>query len=363
MNRRSRIVIGVALCALFLGCKKPEVEVEEEGPPLPGAPGAEGPNAPGQPGPKTQHEDKPEGEAEEPPKPAMGLTDKEACRLLDAHMRYAGLDPTGRTCSNLRKQGDSVRLNRYYIPKNGSNADEFDAYNACFWPLEVGEGWEVGYIDNVVGQCLDRDLFCKAGAPGTLFELSFKGCPGDKEHLILDESALRPKLLGKWRGVVQEGEPARMLDLGADGSIRHQAAGTVFSGQFTLLSTSRMEANDGKSGIDLSFAVVGDSLHVRRGGVAAMATDKEAFYAVLGPKLAVRRFRKACYLIHTPAEAAPEPVECALTENEQETFIDITLSAERQITLIRVGDYWMDANTKLARFQRVPAPQKATKPQ
>ncbi len=356
----------LALTPLLLfqapGCKKPEVEVAEEGPPLPGLPTPQNSPGGGPGAPAATGGDPANDPSEKPPTPVLPLTQEDACKLLDAHMRYASIDPEGRECSNLRLQGDSVRLNRYFVPRRVAGeapADPpvMDAYNACFWRKERGDGWEVGYIDQVPATCVDRELYCKAGVAGAVERLSFRACGSGKDALVLDGLGLQARLTGKWRGVKATGEPIRTLELTPDRTMKLAVDAAIVRGRYTLESTTQMLVKNENTLVDIGYALVGETLYAKSGGVVAASKDPESFYARLGPNSAVRRFRKACYHIHTPPRDIPDLIGCKLQKTDAETWIDITVSKTRNLTLIRVGDYWMDADTKRSKFERVPAKQ------
>ncbi|MFT7621547.1 MAG: hypothetical protein ACI9WU_000711 [Myxococcota bacterium] len=364
MRFRSFVFGLVAIAAL--GCKKPEVEVEEDGPPLPlppsqggpgGGPGGGPPGQPGQagqagqpgePGQPTAGSDGPVGQAP----PALAVED--ACKIIDAHLKFHAIDIAGRQCANLRKHGESFRLDNYLINRR-DGAPGLEPLNFCLWPRERSDGWEVGYVDASVQQCRDRDMYCKTGAPGRVRALSWRACPGDRDHAVVNSLALRERLSGRWRKS-GDGETADInLVLKIDGTYAWTGDGKDQLGRYSLLDTTRMEVNkpDG-TGFPVGFAMVGESLYLFPHAVAAPASDPESFLAILGPRVAIRRLRGACYTIVEPAGEVAQSAPCDVRKVDGgETLIDLKVDEHRTLTLSRVGSYWMDGSLLGSRFERV----------
>jgi hypothetical protein len=265
------------------------------------------------------------------------LTLENACKLFSAHLKFAGIAFEKFECHNIRYQGESVRLENFVIPKTDTH--KMLIYNACLWPREEDDGWEVGYIDEIAHPCFDREHFCKIGAPSSVAALSFRGCSGGLERFVYSRPKLMEQLIGKWatknKGSVTIKENGRI-------TIRTPKRKTI-NGQFKLVDAVTMDVQtDKKSGFLMHFAQVGAGLHLTRGDIAP-AKDPESFLLVLSEKLSVRRFRGACYLLRVPPRDHPVSIECPIKSGDDGDSVSIPLDKNRTITLYRRGEYWVDA--------------------
>ncbi len=138
--------------------------------------------------------------------------------------------------------------------------------------------------------------------------------------------------------------------MGADSSFSWRGDGTVITGRFELVDTTRMRVHttEGHSR-DVAYALVGDALYLKPHAVIAPATDPDAFLAILTPNRAIRRFRGACYELVEPARDAPNPVKCERRQTDIETLIDIQVDDNFELTMIRIGEFWMDGNAAALR--------------
>lgn len=331
--------------------------MEEEGPPLPlpaeqqrGGAGGGGPNGPG----GAERGGEAPGQQGEQLAGARTMTPlpkAEACRLMDAHMRYAGVDLEGRRCSTVNPEGESIRLMSYVV-KHPERPRAEIGYNACFWPREDADGWEIGYVvESSVEPCRNRDDYCRTGAVDANVPLSFRACPGDRDNLILDEAPLWERLRGRWE-LQAEGRKAELLILSSRNLRLIEEGARVMEGRIRLLSTTRMEVS-GEHLWELYFALTADALYIGP-AVIAPAKDPESFVASYGTKTRVRRLRGACYRLAEPAADAPEPVPCDLAgEGDAQTLTISLEDGERTSVLHRVGDFWMEAGSMGRRFVRV----------
>jgi hypothetical protein len=318
---------------LVLGaCKKPQIEVEEQGPPLP-LPMDKSQNPQGAtPSSEKDQPTLPAKKAKEPP-----LTLKNACKLLSAHLKSAGITVGKFECHNIRHQGESIRLANFVVPKTETHKELI--VNACLWPSEEDDGWEVGYTDEVARPCFDREHFCKIGALGSVAALSFRGCDGDLERFVYSRPKLMDQLIGHWtiknKGSVTIKENGRI-------TIRNPKSKTI-NGKFKLVDAVTMDVQtDKKSGFLMHFALVGKSLHLSRGDIAP-AKKPNSFVLVLSENLSVRRFRGACYLLRNPPRDHPVSIECPIKTGDYGASVSIRLNKGLTITLYRRGEYWVDA--------------------
>jgi len=336
-------VLTLAWALICIQCKKPEVEVEEEGPPLP-LPLSDKGSAPQ---PKEQKK-----EAEATPQDTIEMTVKQACRLFEAHLKYAGVAVGKYECHNIRKHGENIRIDSFMLmDKAGKNIEE--AYNGCFWRKEQGEGFEVGYVDQVARRCQNREQYCKFGAVGAIPLLSFNACPGDREHLLLSKKQQLDKLVGRW--MTEKGDSQAKIK--ADGRTTISLSGETHTGKLRLVDSVSAELLTSTHVIPLAYALNDDSLHLSRGTIApASAVDPSSFVLVLSPKSMIRRFRGACYEIISPPRDYPVAIPCPLSEENK--LISIQLKT-REIAVKKVGNFWMDNESTRYEFKKVKAKKKS----
>ena len=289
------------------------------------------------------------------------------CKLADAHMRYVGVEVEGRACGHVQKEGDSLRLGIYYVPKvkgqlppghpdlkPDEQGGEFDAYNFCLWPREDDQGWQVGYSAEGVLPCRFRDDYCKLGAGPVKLHMSPNGCPGDAGHVDLRPEAVRKSLVGEWHWV-GEAPVAHSLTV-ADGGVFDLKAGDgSVKGQWTLNSAFQIQVNGAERRSSLlGFALVDDVLYLGRGPVTRSKTP-EAFALDVGGGRLIRRFRGACYDIVSPPRDAPLSFECAIKTVSGEQTVELIFD-ERSVRLHRVGDYWLSTEVRSSTFERRATP-------
>ncbi|MFT5431320.1 MAG: hypothetical protein ACI9OJ_001999 [Myxococcota bacterium] len=332
-----------ALC--FVGCKKPEVQVEEEGPPLPlPANGQATQGGPGLPGTVAGTNALPGVLAATEAVPQ--ISDDDACKLVDAAMTMSGIAIKNRQCSHLVAEGDSVQLGRYFIPIKNTPA-LFRAYQFCLWPDEdsgSAGGWRVGYAQTDSAPCLTPDDYCKIGAPGAEAGIG-AGCPGDESRTRKNEQAQWDALIGTW--TAPNGDSLKLRKSGdlqwVSSSVRHAGSANRDGFGSGTLSTK-------PSAFSFGYAVMGDKARLGRGVVTASKT-RESFYAQIGPTLAVRRFRGACYEITQPPKPFATPLVCSIEGSGDGATIAIKLTGQ-MLTLVRSGDFWIDGGMSTAIFER-----------
>jgi hypothetical protein len=335
--------IVAALC--LVGCKKPEVQVEEEGPPLPlpanGQPSAGGPGMPGTVAGTTAAPGNIAATEREP-----GISPDNACKLVDAAMTLSGVAIKNRQCSHLVSEGDSVQLGRYLIPIKNSPA-LFRSYQFCLWPDEDSGptgGWRVGYAQTDGAPCLTPGAYCKIGAAGAESGIG-AGCPGDESRTRMREQAQWTALIGRW--AAPNGDSVKLRKSGA---LQWLSGGKRQTGSANMdgfgAGIIRIETNASSFG----YAVMGDKARLGRGVVTASKTP-ESFFAQIGPSLSVRRFRGACYEITQPAKPFATPLVCAIVGSGDGATISIQMT-DQMLTLVRSGDFWIDAGMSTVLFER-----------
>jgi hypothetical protein len=292
-----------------------------------------------------------QGQPTRSPNEEQPLALKAACALLDAHLKFAGIDVSNRACHNIRFQGESVRLENFLIPKN-ANSKELN-YNACLWPKEVGGGWEVGYLNQVTSPCVDRDHFCKVGSAEYFLGLSFRACPGDIDQFVHSKSLLLTGIAGRWERREDSGKRHRAritedakIEIAEPG--KRATKGTI---QIANATTMHVTSKD-SMGFTLSFAQVGDDLYLSR-GLIAPAKTAESFLLILSEVQRMRRFRGACYVITEPPAEHAVAISCPIKKTEAGQTLSFKLDDSRTVSLYRVGDFWMDSAGTASRYKRV----------
>ncbi|HIA02253.1 MAG TPA: hypothetical protein EYN06_07635 [Myxococcales bacterium] len=335
----------VAAMLVLTSCKKPQVEVEEEGPPLP-----------------LPMANDPAGRHDSPKKQPSGafsatnsndgskLALSNACKLMTAHLKFAGYTVLDTECHNIRYQGESVRLENFVILKLETQKQL--VFNACLWPMEESDGWEVGYVDTVNRPCVDREHYCKIGAGGSIPSLSFRGCGDGTERFVFSKRKLLEQLNGLW--VMQSPNGGKQsVKIEKKGLITFKSpSNKPIRGQFKLVDSVTMDVQtDEQHGFILHFGLVDGALHLTRRELTH-AKNAKSFLIIISERQSVRRFRGACYELHTPPRDYPITIECPIKTNEVGQTISIKLNDKRTISLYRRGEYWMEADGTAGRYTR-----------
>lgn len=335
------------LCALLIlgfGCKKPEVEVEEEGPPLPLPMEGQQPNQPNSAG------DMPANPAVSGSGPGLGkdAPPMEAlCAQIDAHMNFVGVKTSElRDCGRLEPGTDTIRVVDYGYRLPG-NPDTFvGIYNVCFWPKEVGDGWEVGYIDQRWQECETRDTYCRLGVEHSLMELSVKACPGDREHHLVQPAATLASLSGSWSAANGD-----FATFNVDKRALWKSGDVTYTGRFELTSSVTMDFwFKPNERFTLFYALQGETLHLSREPIAP-AVDPGAFRMLANGRTWVRRFRGGCYQIDPKPRDVPLPLECPIEGEGQAATVSVVVDG-LDYSLVRSGPFWLPGQIAPITFTR-----------
>ncbi len=354
--RRLRLASAVVLCCALASCKKPEVEVIQEGPPEPSS-------GPGQPG--AAGSSGPAGSAT----PELPLALDEACKLIDAHLEYVGLPIKDRTCLTPRLQGDSVRIEQYLAPSPEDLTSKTN-YNACLWRKESGDGWEVGYADGAPATCVSRERYCTVGAAAVISEVSYRACPGDFERVVARRSEVVQRLVGSWsrRPLADEPETrASRLTFGPEGTMRiEETQGAAIEGRFRILDATNLAIDvaprpdpENRSpepyGRTYAYALVQDTLYFGFGKAAISAT-RESLTLPLDAKRTLRRYRGACYITSTSPAPQAQALPCPITGEGDSAELRVRVD-DQDLVFYRRGSYWMEGaliGNAYVRAARVP---------
>jgi hypothetical protein len=339
---------SLVLCALslVLGCKKPQVEVEEEGPPLPidprapqaqpGQPGATVGNAPAVPG-------QPAGSAVGPPPDPSALTLEKACAIVDEHMAALGQDLIGRECFGLRPEGGGYRIAAYRTAMTPAPVGAWDGAPVCLWAKEDGTGYEFAYVDTGT-PCRLRDDFCKLGAPGARFDRNTSACPGDDALLTTPPTALAA-LVGEW---VASGQQGGSLVVHQDGQAELSVGDVALSGTLEFGRRGIARITDGKTSARIGYAFEVQSggrpkrLYFGLGDVAG-TSNADGFIGEPLPGRRVRRYLDGCYDVDPAAETTPKTVPCAASESA--TGRQVAMSVDGgEFTYTYVGTAWVSTD-------------------
>lgn len=326
-----------------LGCKKPEVEVEEEGPPLPQPPSEASTNGP--------------TPAQPVERAKLPVAAEQTCKMLDAHLRYAGIQFEKRECGEPHRDGGSLRQDRYtpVLPDKGPQP-----FSACLWPKEEGEGWEVGTIDRTITKCVERDRYCKQGQPAADIALSYRACPGDRDHVLLSAESTLSQIEGSWVATAEGG--TRRLVIGAKGKITlsHDDK-ELFTGDLVLESATKGEVkSEGGIGRSVWMARVGPDLYFARLPITP-AVDAKSFRHWVSRREWIRRFRGACYGITDKPPEVPKPIPCPIVGDGDGARVEVKTKSGRPITLTRAGTYWLEGAAGNWRYERAKKADEAAK--
>ncbi len=369
-------IAACLLAALAVGCKKPQVEIEEEAPP-PLSPteldrlnqGAQ-PSS-GGPGGGPQAASPGQGDG---PLDAPALDNAGACALVDAHLKGLGLEIEGRQCYGLRPEGAGFRIPSYDLPVTPAPAQTWEPRPVCLWerdpsaPAPVAAldgpgliatpaGYEIGYFD-MGAPCRSRDEYCRLGAPGVRLELSTTGCPGD-DALGPPPDAL-PLLVGEWIAASEREGPSK-LSVGPDGRINYEDGAWRFAGALRFVRPGAAIVETDNGGIPIGFLLAPKSRRLFLGpGAAAPTVAPDAFIAEIAPGLWVRRYNESCYdvtpgALDAPALTEPRRLPCVRTESSVETAVVIDLG-DRKVTLVRTPWGWVSSMVGGSVWRRAEAP-------
>lgn len=369
---RSLIVV-----ALAVGCKKPQVEIEEEGPPAPLSPAemdrlGQGPGGanggPGDPnggpaGPNGGPEGGPIGPAGEPGAdpggfaPHADLDNAGACALVDAYLTAQGRSVVDRQCFGLRAEGAGFRLPTYNLPATPAPTLIWDALPVCLWELEPGQGtpstgapkpgdgYEVAYFDTG-SPCRSRDEYCRMGAPGMRLDLSRSACPGD-DALGPPPAGALAAMVGKWQAASDREGPST-LEITADGQVTYKDGPLATAGPLRLVRPGNGVVDSAEGGVAVGFALStsGPERLYFAPGTAAITRSPDAFVAEVLPARWVRRYRGACYDITPPADPSapitePRMVACAADAAAQ-TTVSMALDSGT-VAMIHTPAGWLSA--------------------
>ena len=213
-------------------------------------------------------------------------------------------------------------------------------------------GWEVGYVDTVNRPCVDREHYCKIGAGGSIPSLSFRGCGDGTERFVFSKRKLLEQLNGLW--VMQSPNGGKQsVKIEKKGLITFKSpSNKPIRGQFKLVDSVTMDVQtDEQHGFILHFGLVDGALHLTRRELTH-AKNAKSFLIIISERQSVRRFRGACYELHTPPRDYPITIECPIKPNEVGQTISIKLNDKRTISLYRRGEYWMEADGTAGRYTR-----------
>jgi hypothetical protein len=334
------VIAGMAmLLMVWTGCRKPSVEVEEGVVPLPPGPGRVAATA---------------GTKPTAPTNTLALTLEQACAVMDKHLENHGVSTKGRRCDRLIASNSMLRLDGYVFVEERNDGPVIKRdINACLWPMSDSEQWQVGYVDQIARPCERREEYCKQGAFRVVHELSLDACPGDQAHKMKAPERVLEGLVGTW--VSNEEHPTTYERIAIDSKGQFSAWNKdeiVQEGTLTLLGSNRLAIKtDQGHGLDLSFELFNDTLHLAN-GLIVPAPDPESFLIVLNSSERVRRLGGVCYRLGDRPRDFPQMLSCSIEKKEDGLHFTVKLDELRTVRLYRHRSLWMDSVSLAERYQR-----------
>lgn len=371
-------VIGLAAVALVftVSCKKPQLEIEEEGPPLPldprtgeSAGGAEGgPSGGPEGGPARGSEGAPEGSPIAGAVPApRALTVDDACALVDAHFeKELGRDLHGRQCFGLRPDGAGYRLQGYLLAETPDPVAVWTGLSPCFWPLPpdspeaqlAAMTWELyapppfrfAYADSGGTACRTEQEYCSLGAPGARLELGATACSGD-EALWAEPAGSLATMVGDW---VPRGDRLGKLTVGSEGQVAWAEGEVDVVGSLRTSRQGNGVVVTDQGGITVGWALIRgktpdeDKLYFGLGDTSHTRSET-TFTAMPRPERTIRRFADQCWDVTAGTDVATL-VRCSVIHAET-TIIALELGEERR-AYARVEGAWLSSGVYASAWRR-----------